>query len=107
MLRRVTAISLKEYLDKSDSHPVLLDVREPWEYEICHIDDSTLIPMKEIPLRIQELDSKQETVVICHHGVRSLKVGNFLLQQGFDNIINLDGGINAWAREVDTLLATY
>lgn len=107
MLQRVSATSLKEYLDKCESQPVLLDIREPWEYKICHIVDSTLIPMKEIPLRIQELDSKQETVVICHHGVRSLKVSNFLLQQGFENIINLDGGINAWAREVDTLLATY
>jgi rhodanese-related sulfurtransferase len=106
-LRKFTATALKEYLSDSDSQPLILDVREPWEYSICHLDKSIHIPMNQIPARIQELESGQETVIICHHGIRSAKVGNFLLQQGFDKIINLEGGIDAWARDVDTSLSTY
>lgn len=87
--------------------PVLLDVREPWEFQICHINGSTLIPMGQIPTRLDELDPSQEIVVICHHGIRSRQVAMFLMSRGFGNLINLSGGVEAWAREVDPQMATY
>lgn len=104
-MRHFQAAELNQYLKKSA--PLLLDVREPWEFEICKLEGSQLIPMREIPLRIKELDKERETVVICHHGVRSLQVGYFLESSGFTDVINLSGGVAAWAGEVDSTMATY
>ena len=90
-----------------ENQPVLLDVREPWEFNICHIEGSRLLPLGEIQQRMRHLDPDFETVVICHHGIRSRQVGMYLEYQGFSNIINLVGGVEAWAREVDPHMATY
>lgn len=87
--------------------PVLLDVREDWEYEICKLEGSIHIPMSCISERLNELDQSQETVVICHHGMRSLQVGQFLQGLGFDKVINLDGGLDAWAKTVDADMPQY
>lgn len=87
--------------------PLLLDVRQPWEFEVCKIDNSVLLPMSEIPARIESLDTDRETVVICHHGIRSRRVGHYLEQSGFKNIINLSGGVAQWAKTVDTQMPTY
>jgi rhodanese-related sulfurtransferase len=87
--------------------PLLLDVREPWEYEICHIDGSINIPMGHIPQRLAQLQDATEIVVICHHGVRSQNVIRFLQQQSVDGLVNLDGGVDAWAREVDLDMPLY
>ena len=87
--------------------PLLLDVREPWEFEICHITDSKLIPMGKIPMLIAELNPLQEIILICHHGIRSRQVGLYLQAQGFTKLINLQGGLDAWARDIDTQMATY
>jgi rhodanese-related sulfurtransferase len=87
--------------------PLLLDVREPWEVALCALPGSTVIPMGQIPARLDELDPARETVVICHHGVRSLRVAHFLETRGFTNLHNLRGGIDAWAREVDLAMQTY
>ncbi|MEM7562497.1 MAG: rhodanese-like domain-containing protein [Pseudomonadota bacterium] len=89
------------------STPVLIDVREPWEFDTCHIDGSINIPMGQIPLEFEKLDADKETVVICHHGVRSRQVILFLEQQAFENLINLEGGVDAWAREVDNEMPVY
>jgi rhodanese-related sulfurtransferase len=89
------------------SRPLLLDVREPWEFEICHIDGSTNIPMGQIPQRLQELPDDGEMVVICHHGVRSQQVIHFLRPQTSLRLINLDGGVDAWARSVDRDMPVY
>ena len=93
--------------DKARARPVLLDVREPWEFQTCHIAESRLVPMAEIPARVAELDSGAETVVICHHGGRSLQVAMFLEKQGFAKVHNLSGGLDAWARSVDPSMPTY
>ena len=93
--------------DKARAKPLLLDVREPWEYQTCHIADSRLVPMAEVPQRLAELDPQAETVVICHHGGRSLQVGIFLERQGFKRVHNLAGGVDAWARSVDPAMPTY
>ncbi len=87
--------------------PVLLDVRETWEYDICHLPETQLIPMGQIPSRLSELDPAAEIVVICHHGIRSRQVGLYLEHHGFKNLINLSGGMDAWAREIDTSMAVY
>lgn len=107
-MRRTQPGELKQRLDDtSQVAPVLLDVREPWEFEICHLDGSQLVPMGSVPDRCTELDAEAETVVICHHGVRSAQVAIFLEQRGFVNVINLDGGVARWATEVDPAMAQY
>jgi rhodanese-related sulfurtransferase len=98
--------ALNRYLQQGN-RPFLLDVREPQEYDICHIPNSVLIPMQQIPQRLHELNKKQEIVVICHHGMRSAQVGMFLEQNGFENIINLMGGVAAWAEDVDPQMSRY
>ncbi|MFZ2854789.1 MAG: rhodanese-like domain-containing protein [Rhodocyclaceae bacterium] len=87
--------------------PLLLDVRESWEYELCHLPGSTPMPMSTVPARLQELDDEADVVVICHHGVRSLQVAMFLENDGFLSIYNLAGGVDAWARDVDPGMRQY
>jgi rhodanese-related sulfurtransferase len=106
-MREFEADELKNYLETKPEAPVLLDVRQPWEYDICNLHDSVLIPMSQIVVRLDQLEKDQETVVICHHGIRSRRVALFLEQAGFSNIINLKGGLDAWARRVDLNMATY
>ena len=85
----------------------LLDVREEWEFQTANIEGSLLIPMGQVASRIAELDSTAETVVICHHGGRSMQVAGLLEQLGFLNVINLAGGVDAWARSVDPSMPVY
>jgi rhodanese-related sulfurtransferase len=86
----------------------LLDVREPWEFVLSKIAESNLIPMGDIPSRAhQELDPDAHIIVVCHHGVRSMSVTNWLRQQGFESAQSLRGGIDAWSREVDPNVPTY
>jgi len=106
-MRRFTAKELSEYLHSCDSTPLLLDVREPWEYEKCHLHGSELIPMRQVPMAVDNLDPEKEMVVICHHGIRSRQVGIYLEQQGFKNVINLEGGVEAWAQDVDPGMNQY
>jgi rhodanese-related sulfurtransferase len=98
---------LQQYLADKDEPPLLLDVREPWEFERCHIEGSELVPMRELAAKLPELDPQREIVVICHHGIRSRHVGMQLEHLGFTNIINLAGGVDAWARDVDPEMAVY
>jgi len=99
---------LKQRLDNAgESAPVLLDVREPWEFELCHLENAMLMPMASVPARLDELDPEAETVVICHHGGRSMQVVMFLEQRGFSNVINLAGGVAGWAALVDPTMAQY
>lgn len=104
-MREFNAVDLKKYLECNE--PLLLDVRQPWEFNICHIDDSILIPMGQIYSYLDELDKDRETVVICHHGIRSRQVARNLEQADFSKVINLKGGVNAWAKTVDTTMARY
>ena len=89
-------------------HYFLLDVREPEEFEICHLENSVLIPMHEIPTRSHELPQDVDMVVICHHGIRSAHVINYLELTGHrGRMYNLAGGLHAWALEVDNTMPTY
>ena len=85
----------------------LLDIREPWEIELARVDGAVHIPMGEIPGRLGELDRDRPVVVMCHHGVRSRQVALFLEQNGFQQVLNLAGGIDAWSVEVDPDVASY
>jgi len=106
-MRELSALQLQAYLENCETQPLLLDVRQPWEFEICKIADSVLVPMAQIPEQLESLDSERETVVICHHGVRSRRVGHYLEQSGFKNIINLSGGVTQWSRTVDSQMPSY
>jgi len=108
LVQSITPKQLAERLKTEDSSSLqLLDVREPWEVEICALPGVTTIPMQQIPQRIAELSPELETICICHHGGRSLQVGHYLQQQGLEKITNLDGGMDAWARTVDPTVALY
>jgi rhodanese-related sulfurtransferase len=85
----------------------LLDVREPNEFQYACIGNSTLIPLNQIPNRLTELDSKQEIIVVCHHGMRSQQAANYLIQSGFENVSNLIGGIDAWSCNCDHSIPRY
>jgi rhodanese-related sulfurtransferase len=107
-MQQISAKDLSNWLaDPTGPRPVLLDVREPWEFEICKLADAVLVPMSSIPARMQELDAEAETVVICHHGGRSMQVAAFLARNGFTRLYNLAGGMDAWAHTVDPAMATY
>lgn len=107
-MRQITPVELNEWLgDVKRSKPLLLDVREPWEYAYCRIAGSLLIPLGEISRGCDELDPETEVVVICHHGVRSFNAANYLEWSGFSKVYNLTGGVERWAREVDPSMPRY
>jgi rhodanese-related sulfurtransferase len=88
--------------------PLLLDVREPWEYQTASVPNSLLMPMGEVASRAHtELDPDAPIVVMCHHGARSLNVALWLREQGFTHAQSLAGGIDAWSRIVDSGVPRY
>ena len=97
---------LRAWLD--EGHELLvLDVREPDEHQFCRIDGSTLVPLRDLPQRFEELDRERLTIVHCHHGPRSSQAVMFLRRQGFDRATNLGGGIDAWSLYVDPSVPRY
>jgi len=110
-MREARPGDLLTYLQDSETRfatcPLLLDVREPWEFDICHLDGAKLVPMQQVPGAAEALDKDAEIVVICHHGIRSRQVAHYLESLGFSNLTNLDGGVQAWAKDVDSNMATY
>ena len=97
---------LKGRLDRREPI-VLLDVRDPWETALVRLDNAVHIPMDEIETRADELDAREETVVYCHHGVRSAAVADYLRRIGFPRVMNLAGGVDEWARTVDRSMKRY
>ncbi|HUD64987.1 MAG TPA: rhodanese-like domain-containing protein [Candidatus Sulfotelmatobacter sp.] len=103
----ITPEEVKSKLNAGEEF-VLLDVREPWEFETARIDGAKLIPMGDVPSRAhQELDPEEPIVVVCHHGVRSMNVTVWLRQQGFEKAQSLRGGIDAWSLRVDGKVPMY
>ena len=101
-MQNLTAPALAEWLaDQSRPAPVLLDVREPWELQTASVAPAgftlVAIPMNEIPGRLAELGEGQRIACLCHHGARSQRVAAFLNQNGFDQLANVAGGIDAWS----------
>ena len=107
-MQQLSARDLADWLqDDKRSKPLLLDVREPSEFERCAIAGSMLMPMGSITSRIAELDPAQEIVCICHHGGRSMQVAMYLSQHDFTKLFNLSGGVHAWAQQIDENMPTY
>jgi rhodanese-related sulfurtransferase len=108
----VASMTPVEFVDRWPDHwnaseVVLLDVREPHEISLASVEGSLWIPMGQIPSRLDEIDRGKTIVVMCHGGVRSLQVAVFLSQRGFGNVVNLDGGIDAWSRNIDPKIPRY
>jgi rhodanese-related sulfurtransferase len=93
------------------SLPMVLDVREPWELQTASVTPAGFelrhIPMRSVPERLAELDRDQPIACLCHHGMRSAQVANFLIQQGFTQVVNIQGGIHAWSQERDSAVPVY
>jgi rhodanese-related sulfurtransferase len=106
VIGKIDAVTLKARLDRSES-VLILDVREPFEIALAPFPGATHIPMGDIPSRLTELDPDQETVVVCHHGVRSAQVAMYLAQMGFERVLNLAGGIDAWSEDADPSTPRY
>ena len=111
-MQQITAPQLKAWLDDpARPKPLLLDVREAWECEVCRFPGARAMAMRSVPARYPELQREfgesSEIVVICHHGARSYQVAMFLEQQGFANLYNLYGGVAAWAQQIDPKMPTY
>ncbi len=106
MLPEISPEELKQKLDDNES-VLLLDVREPSEYDIVHINGARLIPLNTLPHHVDSLPSDQEIVVYCHHGQRSLYAVAYLQQNEFTAAKNLIGGIDQWAAEIDPTLPRY
>lgn len=105
----VEEITVEEFslIKENKADIVLIDVREPHEYEICSIEGSRLIPLGELKDRTDELDPRDNIVVHCHHGGRSMKAATFLVEQGFSKVKNLKGGIDEWAVKYDSDMVRY
>ncbi len=102
----ITVQELKQKLDKGEK-VVLIDVREPWEYNIAKIQGAQLIPLGTLGSEYKKLDPQAEIVMQCHKGMRSMDATQFLLQQGFKNVKNLTGGIEAWSSQIDPSVSRY
>ena len=93
--------------DSSRAAPLVVDVREPWEVELCRIDGAISIPLGEIEQRADELPRDRALVMVCHHGGRSQHAAMLLAGAGFPQVHNMRGGIDAWALEVDPTMKRY
>lgn len=93
--------------DPARPAPLVVDVREPWEFALCRIADSMHVPLAQLASRITELPRDRDLVLVCHHGSRSQHAALLLARNGFDGVHNLRGGIEAWALEVEPAVSRY
>ena len=105
MIQDLTPKEFKDYL--LDDEITLVDVREQWEFDICQIKGAILMPMGEIAESYVKLNKDSKVALYCHSGIRSMHVADFLLSKGFQSLVNLQGGIDAWAQEIDTTVERY
>ena len=102
----ITPAVLAQALDGANP-PLVLDVREPWEFAVGHIRGSLLLPLGELPARLSEVPAEREVVTVCHHGMRSATARDLLQRAGYAHVMSLMGGIDAWACDVETGMARY
>ena len=102
----ITVQELKQKMDQGGK-VVLIDVREPWEYNIAKIEGARLMPLGTLGTEYKQLDPASEIVVHCKMGMRSMDATQFLLQQGFTNVKDLTGGIIAWSQQIDPSIPIY
>jgi rhodanese-related sulfurtransferase len=106
MVREISVLELKARRDRGEK-PLVLDVRESWELQLACLPDVVHLPMNQVPARLGELSKDTETIVMCHAGGRSMRVAQFLANQGFSNVANLAGGIAAWSESIDATVPQY
>jgi rhodanese-related sulfurtransferase len=102
----IDPLSVKQMLERGEVS-MLIDVREPWEYEVSRVEGSTLIPLREIPANVERFKDAREIVLFCHHGRRSLNATVWLRSQGIENARSMAGGIDRWSVEVDPQVPRY
>ena len=113
MITQIRPADLAQWLAAAQAHgtPAVLDVREPHELALASVKANgfTLltVPMGSVPARLAELDPTQPVACLCHHGMRSMQVANYLQSQGFQHVVNIAGGIHAWSAEVDPSVPCY
>ncbi|MCS5591428.1 MAG: rhodanese-like domain-containing protein [Gammaproteobacteria bacterium] len=105
MIQDLPPEAFKANLDNPNT--ILIDVREDWEFDLCSIKGAQLMPMSTIAQTYTKFDKDSNLAIYCHHGVRSMRVIHFLQSQGYENLINLQGGIDAWSSEIDSSVAKY
>jgi len=105
-MSEVSPQDLKARLDRNEA-PLLLDVRQDWETQLCRLPNAVHIPIEELELRVEELNAQGEIVVYCHQGVRSAAVAEYLRSLGFRDVRNLSGGLDLWARTIDPSMRRY
>ena len=106
MVHELSVQDLKARRDRGEQL-LVIDVREAWELQLASIPDVVHVPMNEIPARLGEFSRDAETVVMCHAGARSMRVAQYLANQGFTKVANLSGGIAAWSQYVDATVPHY
>jgi rhodanese-related sulfurtransferase len=111
MIAQVRPGDFDAWLQQQPARPLVLDVREPWELQTASISadafDLVAIPMNEIPARLAEVPQDRPLAVLCHHGARSQRVAMFLAHQGYTDVANIAGGIDAWSREREPGVPVY
>jgi rhodanese-related sulfurtransferase len=111
MIPQLRPSEFADWLQAQPSPPLLLDVREPWERQVASVQpegfELVAIPMNEIPARLAELPEDRPIACLCHHGMRSMNVAVFLARQGYTDVANIAGGIDAWSREKDPAVPRY
>jgi rhodanese-related sulfurtransferase len=105
-MSEITPQQLKARLDRNEA-PLLLDVRQDWETQLCRLPNAVHIPIEELELRVEELNAQDSIVVYCHQGVRSAAVAEYLRSLGFRDVKNLAGGLDLWARTIDPSMRRY
>jgi rhodanese-related sulfurtransferase len=108
-MSNVPAIEVEQLRDmlKTSEPPLVVDVREPWENELCSLPGNVLIPLASLPNRLGELPKERTIIVHCHHGSRSARATAYLQQQGYNKVFNLTGGIDGWSKRIDPGVKTY
>ena len=105
-MSEISLHDLKARLDRNET-PLLLDVRQDWETQLCRLPNAVHIPIEELELRVEELNPQDQIVVYCHQGVRSAAVAEYLRSLGFRDVSNLSGGLDLWARTIDPSMRRY
>ncbi len=105
-VERVTPTEVRARLERGE-RVLILDVREPLEHRIAHLDGAELVPLGALPEALDRFDRDDDIVVMCHHGIRSAMACDFLARSGFTRVRNLEGGIDRWSVDVDPSIPRY
>ena len=103
----ITPRAAHDELAKPGGSSILLDVREPFEAATAAVPGALLIPMRQVPQRLTEIDRTKRVLVLCHHGMRSQQVADFLVRSGYADVASVGGGIEAWSTTVDASIPRY